>query len=34
MRILKNLPELFDNFSEARKNGFISAKELKDKIYL
>ena len=31
MRILKNLPEIFDNFSEARKNGFISAKELKDK---
>ena len=31
MRILKKLPEIFDNFSEARKNGFISAKELKDK---
>ena len=31
MRLLKNLPEIFDSFSEARKNGFISAKELKDK---
>lgn len=30
MELLKDLPEIFDNFSEARKNGFIAAKELKD----
>lgn len=31
MDLVKDLPEIFDNFSEARKNGFIAAKELKDK---
>lgn len=30
MDLIKDLPEIFDNFSEARKNGFIQAKELKD----
>ncbi len=31
MDIRKELPEIFESFSEARKNGFVSAKELKDK---
>lgn len=31
MNFKKDLPEIFDSFSEARRNGFISAKELKDK---
>lgn len=30
MDLIKDLPEIFDDFSEARKNGFIQAKELKD----
>ena len=31
MDIQKDLPEIFEDFSEARKNGFIIAKELKEK---
>ncbi|MCH4198497.1 MAG: 2-hydroxyacyl-CoA dehydratase family protein [Clostridium tyrobutyricum] len=31
MNIKKELPEIFSSFSEARKNGFIKAKELKEK---
>ena len=31
MDIKKELPEIFSSFSEARKNGFIKAKELKEK---
>ncbi|WP_286910825.1 double-cubane-cluster-containing anaerobic reductase [Clostridium sp. UBA1652] len=31
MDIKKDLPEIFEDFSEARKNGFIIAKELKEK---
>lgn len=31
MDIRKDLPEVFESFSEARKNGFLTAKELKDK---
>lgn len=31
MDLKKDLPEVFDSFSEARRNGFIIAKELKDK---
>jgi benzoyl-CoA reductase/2-hydroxyglutaryl-CoA dehydratase subunit BcrC/BadD/HgdB len=31
MNLRKDLPEIFESFSEARRNGFISAKELKDK---
>ena len=31
MDIKKTLPEIFEDFSEARKNGFIVAKELKEK---
>lgn len=30
MKIRKDLPEIFEEFSEARRNGFISAKEFKD----
>lgn len=31
MDIRKDLPGIFESFSEARKNGFVAAKELKDK---
>lgn len=31
MNIKKDLPEIYESFSEARKNGFITAKDLKDK---
>ena len=31
MDLRKDLPSIFENFSEARRNGFISAKEFKDK---
>lgn len=31
MEIRKDLPEIFESFSEARRNGFIIAKELKEK---
>ncbi|AJA46407.1 2-hydroxyglutaryl-CoA dehydratase subunit D [Clostridium pasteurianum DSM 525 = ATCC 6013] len=31
MNIKKDLPEIYESFSEARKNGFITAKNLKDK---
>lgn len=30
MELKKNLPEIFEGFSDARKNGFISAKEFKE----
>ena len=30
MEIRKDLPEIFEDFSEARRNGFISAKQFKD----
>ena len=29
--VIKDLPEIFDEFAEARKNAFLSVKELKDK---
>ncbi|WP_160688134.1 double-cubane-cluster-containing anaerobic reductase [Clostridium sp. C2-6-12] len=31
MELQKNLPEIFDEFAEGRRNAFIKAKELKDK---
>lgn len=31
MELQKNLPEIFEEFAEARRNAFIKAKELKDK---
>ena len=29
--VIKDLPEIFDEFADARKNAFLSVKELKDK---
>ena len=31
MELRKELPEIFDEFAEARRNGFIAAKNLKEK---
>ena len=31
MELQKNLPEIFEEFAEGRRNAFIKAKELKDK---
>lgn len=31
MNLIKELPEIFDEFAEARRNGFIAAKNLKEK---
>ena len=30
MELIKDLPEIFEGFSEARRNGFISAKQFKE----
>lgn len=29
--LIKDLPEIFEEFADARKNAFLSVKELKDK---
>ena len=31
MDLKKNLPEIFDDFAEGRRNAFLSVKEQKDK---
>ena len=31
MEIIKDLPEVFEEFAEQRKNSFLAVKELKDK---
>ena len=33
MEIIKDLPEVFEEFAEQRKNAFLGVKELKDKDY-